>query len=378
MISEHQLNIIRTVAGGFTLGNYLITFCLNIGWALHCIRQCWIYVKRYRVCKRTPDLHPIYRDVQYLSRQRKLYNLETHIVKYILAILCLFVDISGTVLMVICILLSDPHSIDKYLVKLNETQESYPNCHIHSLFERFYFVPIYVVLYNSQFLLLLLVFLFLCILTRYLTARYLNHSFRRTLVKYLTLIALQCFLVAICSTLYTFIFSLLLFPFLFIVNWVILLKDNLALSRVLASNLREIELHSCNKALYREQYSAYKFYRLFQKCLLLSLFLFVTTIILFFLMSFITLIVDSFCLLNIIYGFKYYPNLRNPLFNYENYEIMVQYIIFALYSLSTSLPLLSATLTPLILACVNRYRTRHSVYRFNYENIQQPLLRGSQ
>ena len=380
MISEHQLSIIRKVTGGFTIGNYLITFCLNIGWVVHCIRFCWFYVKRYRACKRTPDLHPLYSDVQYLSRKRKLYNIETHIVKYILAIACLLVDMSGTVWMCLYIMLSDSQSGDKFLAERTHIQEPYSHCYIHVVFARFYFYPIYIFLYQVQFIFFLIVFFILCILTRYLTARYLNHPFKKTLIKYLIWLVLQCFIFAICPTIYTFIFSLLLFPLLFIVNWVILLKNNLILARVLKSNLREIDLHSNNKVLYREQYSAYNIYRLFQKCMLLSLLLFVITITLFFLTLFITLVVDSFCLLNIIYDFSYYPNFRNLFLNFdlENYEKIVNYFILALYSLSISLPLLSATLTPLILTCVKRYQTRHYVYRFNYDNLQQPLIRGCQ
>ena len=62
--------------------NLSITLCLNIAWATVCMLECYRFVNRYINCKRTPDLHPIYKDVQYLSRQRRLYNLKTHIVKY--------------------------------------------------------------------------------------------------------------------------------------------------------------------------------------------------------------------------------------------------------------------------------------------------------
>ena len=59
--------------------NFLITLSLNIAWILVCMRECYRTVNMYLTCKRTPDLHPIYKDVQYLSRQKKLYNLiDTH------------------------------------------------------------------------------------------------------------------------------------------------------------------------------------------------------------------------------------------------------------------------------------------------------------
>ena len=376
MNSEHQLSVSREVVGGFTIGNYVITFCLNIGWVAHCVSFCWFYINKYKTCKRTRDLHPLYSDVQFLSRQRKLFNLETHIVKYVLAMLCLIVDMSGTVWMGVYLLLSDFQDVGKFIAKRNHIQESYSHCYIHINFARFYFSPIYIVLYHVQFVLFLVVFCLLCILTRYLTARYLNHSFKETLKKYIIWILIQLFISAICSTIYTFVFSFLLFPFLFIVNWAILLRDNLKLSRVLKSNLREIELHSNNNVLYREQYSSYSLYRFFQKCMLLSLLLFVIAITLFFLILFFTLIVDSFCLLDVIYGFNFDFNFRNLTLSidFENYEKIGNYIIFAIYSLSTSLPLFTATLIPLFFPCIKRFRTRHAVYRFNYENFKQPLL----
>ena len=74
--------------------NFLVTLSLNIAWILVCMRECYITVNKYLTCKRTPDLHPIYKDVQYLSRQRKLYNLETHIVKYVLVTLCMSVEVA--------------------------------------------------------------------------------------------------------------------------------------------------------------------------------------------------------------------------------------------------------------------------------------------
>ena len=93
MKAMHTINDIGMV----TLINLVITLFLNIAWIFVCMRQCYRTVNRYLTCKRTPDLHPIYKDVQYLSRQRKLYNLETHIVKYVLVILCMSVEVVGVV-----------------------------------------------------------------------------------------------------------------------------------------------------------------------------------------------------------------------------------------------------------------------------------------
>ena len=69
-----------------------LIICLNIVWLIKCIiKLCVVFIK-YQTCKRKPNLHPIHGDVQYLSQQRKLYNLKTHLVKYALFVLCISVE----------------------------------------------------------------------------------------------------------------------------------------------------------------------------------------------------------------------------------------------------------------------------------------------
>ena len=81
--------------------NVILTICLSIGWIIHSLRQCWFLSVDYKLCKNTPNLHPIHRDVQYLSQQRKLYNLKTDFVKYVLIVLCLSVEMIGSIWVVI-------------------------------------------------------------------------------------------------------------------------------------------------------------------------------------------------------------------------------------------------------------------------------------
>ena len=108
--------------------NLFITLCLNILWILVCVRWCYRDVNRYLTCKRTTDLHPIYKDVQYLSRQRKLYNLETHIVKYVLVISCMSVEVVGIayVGIVSVVLKISPNEV--ILNEIMKYQKEYPNC----------------------------------------------------------------------------------------------------------------------------------------------------------------------------------------------------------------------------------------------------------
>ena len=374
------LREIKDVGNYLCLISLLITIIFNIGWIVQCIRECWRVAIKYRTCKKTPNLHPIYRDIQYLSQQRKLYNLKTHFVKYVLIVMCLSVEVSEIIFLVtFAVLYSEPLTT----ILNDETlhiQSEYPHCHLSYRLSRLVFSPFYIFMYTFAYFQFFLLIVLLSILTRYLAARYLNHSFKRTLLKYISWLAVQFVVVLFCSTTYTILFSLLLlFPLLMLINWIVLFRDNRILSRVLKSNLREIELHSNNKVLYREQLSAYKFYRIFQKTLLLSLFLLVILSTLVDLYHGFKFTANSVCVLDYIFGFNHtMPDLiqlQSVSGKIGFYEPLIESILTNLYSLSSSLPLVCVTLLPLVQACVKRYKSRHNVYRYNYENIKQPLLK---
>ena len=358
--------------------NLFITLCLNIVWILVCMRECYRDVNRYITCKRTPDLHPVYKDVQYLSRQRKLYNLETHIVKYVLAILCMSVEI----VMIACVaILSAVSKIPPNEVIHNEKmkyQKEYPNCDFDHRFWKLLFNPQLMWFQNISFYIIFLWPVLISILTRYLAARYLNHPFNKTLYRYIVWISVQFCVVAFCSNKFTFIFSIFAFPLLSIINWLVLLRDNRILCRVLRSNLTELEFHSNNRVLYHEQVTGYRCYRFFSKVLLISMLLLVITVFIESSTYLLRYSVDpSFCLLEIIYDFNFALELH-----FKNTTLIRKAVIYEttdntcvlIYSISSSLPIICITLIPLIRACVKRYKSRYMVYRYNYENIQ-PLIR---
>ena len=376
MRSFREVNTIINSLGYFSIGNIFLTILFNIGWIIQCVRECWRVARNYRICKRTPNLHPIYRDVQYLSQQRKLYNLKTHFVKYVLIVMCLSVEICGILSLVSFFVLYTEPLTNKLNNEWIQIQSKY-QCHLNYQIGHLIFFPFYIFMYTFYHFQFFLLFVLLSILTRYLAARYLNHSFKRTLIKYISWLATQFIIVLFCSTIYTLVFSLFLFPLIILLNWIVLFRDNRILSRVLNLNLREIELHSNNKVLYREQLSAYRFYLIFHKTLLLSLFLLVSVIILFNL-SIVFQFTKSMCIVNIVYGIKHpMPNIvqLSSLFIII-FDHFVTIILSVLYSLSTSLPIVCVTFIPLVRACVKRYKSRHNVYRYNYENIKQPLLKG--
>ena len=215
--------------------NVIFSLCLSIGWIIHSLRQCWFISVDYRLCKNTPNLHPIHRDVQYLSQQRKLYNLKTHFVKYVLIVMCLSVELIGNIWIGI-VSLSSKLKNKSFLLKITKL---YPSCFTDETLIFMYLYPYIILLFTITFILLTLLLVLLCILTRYLATRYLNHLFKRTLYKYIALLVVQCIIIVICSNIYTVIFMYLIFPVFCFIKWFVLLRDNLFLSRVLKSNLRE-------------------------------------------------------------------------------------------------------------------------------------------
>ena len=355
--------------------NLFITLSLNIAWILVCMRECYRFIKRYLTCKRTSDLHPIYKDVQYLSRQRKLYNLETHIVKYVLVMLCLSAEVVGIVCAAIMSCVKMFYSNGIIISTIIKYQNELPYCHIGPQIWKLLTVPQLMWLQNLTLFTGVLWLVLISILTRYLATRYLNHPFNKTLYRYIVWISVQFCIVAFCSYKITFLFSNIAFPLLLIISWLVLLRDNRILCRVLKSNLTELDLHSNNRVLYHEQVSGYRYYCFFQKVLLISSLFLLTSISFDYLTELINLLNDSSCLLNFIYNYNSTLNIHIPV-SVSDPPLMyyLKAACLLIYSLLSSLPIICITLFPLIRACVKRYKSRYMVYRYNYENIQ-PLIR---
>ena len=165
--------------------NLIFTICLSIGWIIHSLRQCWFISVDYRLCKNTPNLHPIHRDVQYLSQQRKLYNLKTHFMKYVLIVVCLSVELIGNIWIVITGVVSanfvESNSFNYF--RMLEISILNPQCFADGTLAHMYLFPYLILLYSINLILIILLLVLLCILTRYLATRYLNHPFKRTLYK---------------------------------------------------------------------------------------------------------------------------------------------------------------------------------------------------
>ena len=280
------LNFVSVIYGIFVI-------CMYLGWLVTFFMQCLKTLKLYRTCKRTPNLHPIYSDVQYLSQQRRLYNLETHCVKYLLIFLCILIELIALLWILLCAIFNTGYT--KSTIISTEIKHMFPNCTGHSNLYEFYFYPFSIFMYNTEILLYMFLFALLSILTRYLSARYLNHSFKKTLPKYLLWLGFQILVIALCSNIYAVIAVFLIFPVFGLINWILLLRDIRILSRVLRSNLRELELFSNNRILYLQNAYGYRLFRIFQNFLLFSLLCLVLSFILFSCNSILIAIYHSSC-----------------------------------------------------------------------------------
>ena len=194
----------------------LLTVTLIIGWFVYFIVKCWRIYKEYKTCKRTPVLHPLYSDVQYLSKQRKLYNLKTHFIKYILMIVCCSFEVASILAAL------SYWIIETKLQPLNNTTYlviGYLHCtHVSGWFALYNDYPLVITNFLLVFLLFAMHLTFLAILSHYLAMRYLNHPFKRTLIKYLIWCSIQCILIGFCSTKYTWIFMVFIFPIIGLTN----------------------------------------------------------------------------------------------------------------------------------------------------------------
>ena len=65
------LHNIKHITDIILLTCIISAFCLNLGLLIKCIVNFHALNKEYHICKRTPNLHPIHRDVQYLSQSKE-------------------------------------------------------------------------------------------------------------------------------------------------------------------------------------------------------------------------------------------------------------------------------------------------------------------
>ena len=344
-----------------------VTVLLLIGWQLRYTFLSWNQYKAYILCRDRPVFHPTHTDVKHLSKLRELYNHRTYLTKYIIIVICCTVEI-------ICLAWSGiKNHIQKVINgELNSTVESgigvpLENCTIAHHWSDYFHSVFFPIIYH-QYIFCFLLFVLLCILTRYLSSRYMRISFKRTLTMYLLWYSFQCCVIAVCANSPTFILSIILFPLLSVANWSILLRDSLILSRVLKSNIRELKLFSSNQVFYEQQLAAYKFYRISRIFLMVATLFLILTGITLQIKEALAISKDNFCILRYLYNIHINSvSLQNSIYLIEHLLLIPYYIFLALYTFFISLPLWVITVSPVITQCIKRYRDKEENYRFNYD-----------
>ena len=140
------------------LGIFIL--CLMVYWLRWIIVDCWRKYKEYKRCQNTPNLHPVHGGVQYISQQRHLYNLHTHLVKNFLVITCSGVEFLCGVWFIVSILVTQH-------VKSKQVSYTAQCTEIYYKFLKYFQNPYWIVLENLSYSLFLLFFIVLSILTRY-------------------------------------------------------------------------------------------------------------------------------------------------------------------------------------------------------------------
>ena len=376
MLSKELLGIERIIVG-FVFFFLLTTIFLNVIWVVKIALQSLKLFTQYKACKQAPLLHPVHSDVQYLSKQRKLYNIKTHLVKNILVICCSCVE----TMTILWVPITD-FTIQRYVATHSETLHLLnQSCRIHHEWLVILFEPSLIIMFNFTLVYVFLLFFFLSIITRYIAVRYFLHPFRPILMRYILWLISQFIIIAICSTPTTLIFSSILFPLLALINWVVLVRDGRILSRVLKSNLRDIKLYSSNKIFYKQELSVYKFYRLFRIFLLISMFFLFLSLAYVYSFNIAEIFYEENCfLLFLRYHFKFIQitdiHFSNRfIYVFQNISDVLQNLFTLLYSLFISLPLWGISAIPIVQRVVRRCTDHEDLYRFNYDKLkQQPLL----
>ena len=110
--------------------------------------------------------------------------LETHIVKYVLVISCMSVKVVGLVCAAIFFNILRIKLNEMLLTEMMKYKKEYTNCDFEHRLWKLLFTPQLIWFQNIAFNTILLWFVLISILTRYLAARYLNHPFNKTLYRY--------------------------------------------------------------------------------------------------------------------------------------------------------------------------------------------------
>ena len=333
------------------------TFFLIIAWLIKVSIVLYKAIKKYNVIKNSTEAQSPYLSIG-------IYNYKTHISKCIIIIAICIAELSQIVFAYLyrIVDLMLPNRNMK-VVNVTAVGETF---HLSCDYDvsKFIFHPYLFLFFDLYLAAYILLMVLLSFLTRFLFLRYLRLPVKPYLRRYLAWLLFQFTLVALSSNSYTFPLLIVLMPVFSVINWLLLVRESIFLSRVLNMNIRSIEWYSKNTSSFNAQLIAYNNYKLFRKLLLVSLFISVIVI----------------CLLFFTSGFKILMcstqdlSKLNPIFNIMmNIPSYIDAIFLLLFLVSYGLPFWAYTGA----LCIHKYSSRNQQYRFNYSNTKiRPLLRN--
>ena len=350
-----------------------IHFLFLLVWFAFCLKHTYHRILTYRRYKQT-SLFPLISSVKVLEKKRVLYNEETHIVKFVVLTFCVVIEIMNIFLFVGAVIFERYPGVPDNDTIVTHFKQTHLYCELQHSFLEFYFHPEYILIFNSNFIFVFLLWITISFLSRYLSLRYFNHGYLNTLKKYSWLFITQSLVILLCSNTYTFIFSFITCPVLLILNFILLFRDSLTLTQVLRINLHSLKYHG-SKVLYKEQLRAYRFYRIFRIVYLFSTSVFVLCICCYYSYKFLDFFIEQFCIIEFLYGIEipsfiieYIHKHRDTIRALESVMFSLGGCLLVVYSSTMTLPFVAITLWPSVRRILKRLRARERDFRFNYSN----------
>ena len=344
--------------------------------AVKAIKHCVQSVKFYKLNK-----NKIFRDTR--DQKRILYNSETHIVKDIILIILCVAEIGESVVITVTGLLAlSSRAWEGTFDFYPGTNLTMNNCSYSDTWDglshvarRTKFIRIWMVFdYSFCSIGYIAFLLLLSFLTEYLSRRYFQHSYSKSVIRHLIILVIQVCIILIFTNLEIIALQLLIVPIFILINWCVLVKNSLHLRRVLKSNVRDLDLHFTHRHFYRQQKYVLQIYNISMPIFLAGL-LFGA---LFFLyhdyLTFVIIVIRTPCVEAQIRSDAWVDTSINKIVkNLNQITLIGSLILLEIHFILQGLPLYIICFGTLYSACMKRLRMRKQKTRFSYEDFPHLL-----
>ena len=346
----------------------VLSFCTSGFLIVYLIKHLRIIYRQYKVYRNSFV-------VDCVVRAKMLFNYKTVIYKNGMLILILVLEVLFYFLFAICF--ETVRYIKRSVLKENITSL---NCNItNSMIQVLYLKPLTILFPMTVVILLISLISLFSFLSTFLSRRYYGYSLdKRVISKYIVWWLLQIVLLLSCSVLYLQILFLFLTPILLFIDWCILLKESLKLSRHIKAVVFEVKQFENDPARYRAAHSSYRTYKFF---------IFIELLILILIVMMVTLILMDLVLQLVLTDNWYFKLVYDIDINFSNTEsssiystlkhsiTIINTLLGVLYCGFIILPQCIIIIPWLVYVLYKRVTIRKYQIRFNYESFQ-PLLKA--